>query len=122
MTVAEVLLRHGAGKPEILQMALERIRRTRDDPWWFGRLSDARGNLICLRLVRSQRPRTIESPRISMRGRNMSERVENAVDQRGIPICTRQRDTGSCKVRIVARPSERAGESRLRSRALLDAG
>lgn len=51
MTVAEVLLRHGAGNPEILQMALDRIYRARDDPWWFGRLSDARGNLTCLRLV-----------------------------------------------------------------------
>jgi ankyrin repeat protein len=51
MTVAEVLLRHGSGKPEILRMALERIDRPRDDPWWFGRLSDARGNLTCLRLV-----------------------------------------------------------------------
>jgi hypothetical protein len=51
MPVAEVLLIHGAGKPEILRMTLERIDRAHDDPWWFGKLSDARGNLTPLRLV-----------------------------------------------------------------------
>ena len=51
MPVAEVLLVHGAGKPQILQMALERIDRGRRDPWWFGQLSNARGNLACLRAV-----------------------------------------------------------------------
>jgi ankyrin repeat protein len=51
MTVAEVLLTHAAGNPEILRVALERIDRARDDPWWFGKLSDARSNLTCLRLV-----------------------------------------------------------------------
>jgi hypothetical protein len=51
MPLAEVLLIHGAGKPQILQMALERIDRARRDPWWFGQLSNARGNLACLRAV-----------------------------------------------------------------------
>ena len=51
MPVAEVLLVHGAGKPQILQLALERIDRARQDPWWFGQLSNARGNLACLRAV-----------------------------------------------------------------------
>ncbi len=51
MPVAEVLLVHGAGKPEILRMTLERTDHARDDPWWFDRLSNARGNLACLRLV-----------------------------------------------------------------------
>src|SRR6185312_16090766 len=51
MPVAEVLLVHGSGKPEILRMALERVDHARDDPWWFGRLSDARRNLTCLRIV-----------------------------------------------------------------------
>ncbi len=50
-SVAEVLLMHGAGTPKILQMALERIDRARDDSWWFGKLSDARGNVECLRAV-----------------------------------------------------------------------
>src|SRR6185437_589892 len=51
MSVAEVLLVHGAGKPQILQMALGRIDRARDDLWWYGKLSDSRGNLTCLRAV-----------------------------------------------------------------------
>jgi hypothetical protein len=51
MPLAEVLLIHGAGKPQILQMSLERIDRARRDPWWFGQLSNARGNLACLRAV-----------------------------------------------------------------------
>jgi ankyrin repeat protein len=51
MPLAEVLLIHGAGKPQILQMALARIDRGHRDPWWFGQLSNARGNLACLRAV-----------------------------------------------------------------------
>jgi hypothetical protein len=40
--VAEELLRFGAngGDPEIVQMALERIDWPRDDPRWFGTLTE----------------------------------------------------------------------------------
>ena len=51
MPLAEVLLIHGAGKPQILQLALDRIDRARDDAWWYGQLSNARVNLACLRAV-----------------------------------------------------------------------
>jgi ankyrin repeat protein len=51
MPLPEVLLVHGAGKPQILQLALDRIDRARDDPWWYGQISNARSNLACLRAV-----------------------------------------------------------------------
>ncbi len=62
MPVAEVLLVHGASKPEILRIALERTDHARDDPWWFDRLSNARADLTCLREVLDRCDPNIRGP------------------------------------------------------------
>lgn len=59
-TLAEHLLSGGAcgGDPEIVRMALERIDRPKDDPWWFQIMeqpirmwSDGGAQLVCLKLI-----------------------------------------------------------------------
>jgi ankyrin repeat protein len=51
--VAELLLIGGVNHPEILQLALPRVERARDDPWWAGKLDEScgRGEISCLRML-----------------------------------------------------------------------
>ena len=51
--VAELLLIGGVNHPEILQLALPRIDRPRDDPWWDAKLDEScgRGDPACLRML-----------------------------------------------------------------------
>jgi hypothetical protein len=52
-SIAELLLIGGVIHPEILQLALPHIDRSREDSWWAGKLDEAcgRGDLVCLRML-----------------------------------------------------------------------